>query len=249
MAESTAPTRIRRRRPLAAGAAAGACALVLALTASACSGDHSSANDAAGHPKPSAAASQVGTVDVNPSDTPVLQPSLHPGSPVPTDYRALPATRELTVSWDWSDWLNHAHSVAGSKSTQNNWQDPAETYNSWRWTTDQVGQFEVGVQTMLPNGMPEPTCSAQNFEPSAAAAVKQITDTLLLCVQTGLSGGSQADAETWLRAQIGPELKQINGLTNGKQTVSATPAFGSATYYLTTHYTPGYGYVMSLQVW
>lgn len=247
MADRTAPTRIRRK--LATGAAAGSCALVLALAASACSGDHASANDAAGRPKASATPSQVGTVDPNPSDTPVLQPTLRPGKPVPSGYRALPATRELTVSWDWSDWLNHAHSVAGPKSTQNNWQDPAETYNSWRWTTDQIGQLEVGVQTLLPNGMPEPTCSAQNFEPESAAAATQITNTLLLCVQTGLSGAAESDAEAWLRAQIGPELKQINGLTDGQQTVSATPTFGSATYFLSTHYTPGYGYVMSLQVW
>jgi len=255
VAENPAPA--RTRRPSAAAAAAG-CALLLAVTASACAGDHASANDAAGRPKPAAATSQIGTVDPNPSDAPVLQPSLHPGSPAPHGYRALPATRGLTVSWDWSDWLNHAHALAtaeaeaaeaGAKATQNDWQDPVETYNSWRWTTDLVGQFEVGVQTMLPNGMPEPTCSAQNFEPSSASVASQITNILLLCVQTGLSGASEADAESWLRKQIQPELKQINGLTDGRETVSATPTFGSATYYLTTHYTPGYGYVMALQVW
>lgn len=241
--------RIRTRRTLTAGAATGSCFLVLALAASACSGDHANANDAAGRPKATVSASQVGTVDADPSDAPVIQPSLRPGSPVPSAYRALPASRELTVSWDWSDWLNHAHSVAGPKSKQNAWQDPAETYSAWQWTTAQIGQLEVGVQTLLPNGMPEPTCSAQNFEPGSAAVATQITNTLLMCVQTSLSGADEADAEAWLRAQIGPELKQINGLTDGRQTVSATPTFGSATYYLSTHYAPGYGYVMALQVW
>lgn len=248
MAESTAPTRIRR---ISAAGAAGSCALVLvlALTASACSGDHSSANDAAGRAKPAVSASQVGTVDTDPADAPALQPSLKPGSSVPSGYRALPSTRQLTQTWDWSSWLNHAHTVAGSKSTQNDWQTPVEDYKSWRWTTTQVGQFEVGVQTMLPNGMPQPDCSAQNFEPTAAATISQITDALLLCVQTGLSGNADTDAAAWLRAQIKPELSQINGVTDGRQTVSATPSFGGTTYYLTTRYTPGYGYVMALQVW
>ena len=65
MADRTAPTRIRRK--LATGAAAGSCALVLALAASACSGDHASANDAAGRPKASATPSQVDSYTLEPS--------------------------------------------------------------------------------------------------------------------------------------------------------------------------------------
>lgn len=246
MADRIAPARTRRIR---AAAAAGCCALVLALTAAACSGDHANASDAAGRAGSSASATQFGTVDANPSDTPEIQPSLRPGHPVPSGYRALPSVRQLSVAWDWSSWLAHAQAVAGAKATRNDWHDPVEDYKSWRWTTTQVGQNEVGVQTMLPSGMPEPTCSSTNFEPSAAKTVAEITDVLLMCVRTGLSGAAESDAEAWLRTQVKPELTAVNGVTDGRQVVSATPSFGGITYFLSAHYTRGYGYVIALQVW
>lgn len=243
---TAAPVRARRRLRIAA--ASGGWALVLALGAAACSGSHADTDNAGGLKSPPASP-VVGAVDSNPSDTPQIQPSLHPGKPAPTDYRALPSTRKLTVAWDWGSWLNHAKSVGGAGATANNWQDPVESNTAWRWSGKDVGRFEVGVQTQLPNGMAQPSCSAENFEPASAAAASQITDVLLLCVDTGLSGTSTADAEAWLKTQITPELKEINGLTDGEQAVSATPTFGSATYFLSTRYTPGYGYVITLQVW
>lgn len=246
MTDRTA-TFFRPRRRLRTAAASGSCALLLALGAAACSSNQNADN--AGGLKSPAASPVVGTVDPDPSDTPQIQPSLHPGKPAPTNYRALPSTRKLTVAWNWSSWLNHAKSVGGAGATANNWQDPVESNAAWRWSGKDVSRFEVGVQTQLPNGMAQPSCSAENFEPESTAAASQITDVLLLCVDTGLSGTSTADAEAWLKRQIAPELKEINGLTDGEQAVSATPTFGSATYFLSTRYTPGYGYVMTLQVW
>lgn len=247
MTDRTAPARTRRTR---AAGAVGASALALALLVGACSGSTDAAAHGAG---PSAAASasppQVGVVDTNPADPPQLQPTLHPGSPVPTDYRALPATRDMTLLWNSTAWLSRVQAAGGAKASANDFDTPAETSLAWRWSTAQIGQLEAGVQTMLPADTQSVSCSAQTFEPASAAAASQITNIMLLCAQTGLSGGSTAAAEAWIRAQIGPELKEINGLTSGRQVVSATPAFGSATYYLATRYVPGYGYLIELQVW
>ncbi|MBR7838156.1 hypothetical protein KDL01_33095, partial [Actinospica durhamensis] len=247
-----APTRPRRPRRLRAAGSVGAGVLALGLIASACSGAGQPAADAANAPSAAASPTLVGTLDTNPADPPQLQSSAIPGSPVPTTYRAVPAAQAQTLSIPWSStaWLAHVHTVAGSKAKADDWQDQAYISSAWQWSTAQVRELEASIVTDLPSGMPKPTCSAQGFTPSNAAAVSQVTNLLTLCVQTGLSGGSTTAAESWLRAQIGPELAEIKGVTTqSRHAVSATPTFGSVTYYLYAEYVTGSGYLISLQVW
>ena len=258
MTDRTAPTRprgprrSRRARPLLAAGSVGAGVLALGLIASACSGAGPAM--AAGPAGTSAAPSPtlVGTLDTDPADPPQLQSSAIPGSPVPTTYRAVPAAQaqNLAIPWSSTAWLSHVHAVAGSKAKSDDWQDQDYIYSSWQWSSAQVPELEADLVTDLPSGMPKPTCSAQDFSPANAAALTQITNVLLLCVQTGLSGDATTAAAAWLRAQIGPELAEIKGVrTQSRHAVSATPTFGSVTYYLYAEYVTGSGYLISLQVW
>lgn len=246
MIDRTTPTRTRHHRRLLA---VGSSALTVALVATACS----AAGHAAAAPgftaRPSSAPTQVGYVDTNPADPPQVQPPWPKGSPVPTNYRGIPAAHQLDIAWSSTAWLSEVHAAAGKKVKANDWQTPAAAVSSWDWSTPQVGELEAGISTQLPSGLPQPYCSAETFEPASSAAASQITNTMLLCAQTGLSAGSAPAAEAWIRKQIPTELADVNGLTDGREVVSATPAFGSTTYYIYARYISGYGYLIEMLVW
>jgi hypothetical protein len=248
----------------------GAATLALAVLTSACSASDPGRADNPGHPAGTAgsagspdsagtdaasssgaqAAPTAGVLDTDPADPPIINPTLQPGKPVPTGYRDEPTTLKPPASWDKTSWLNLVHAAAGAEAVANDSHDRHSVNDIWKWSAGGVTSLEAGV---LSDGQDHPTtvtCSAEGFDPAGTAAAAKIRQVLELCAETGLSGASAQTARTWIGDQVAPMLGELGTAPKGRQSISAAPAFGGATYQLFARYvSSSYGYSIQLLVW
>lgn len=241
------------RRAASLGAI-GAASLALCVLAAACSGPSSDPSlpghpSAGSGPSPSASDGFAGVVDTDPADPPILNPSLHPGQPVPSGYRIEPTGLRPPASWDSTAWLSRVRAVAGSTATPSNSKDGLFTTTAWRWTAPGIDHLSAGATGDGQNRPIKIDCAAEGFDASVPAVAAEITRTLELCAQTGLSGTAAQAAQEWIDAQVGPILKDISVGFKGTAAISAAPAFGGTTYQVAGNYEFQSGYLIQVIVW
>jgi hypothetical protein len=227
--------RSRRASSVRALSAIGAAALALAALTTACSG--SGPRPAAGGaqsadtPYPGPDLSAFGTLDTDSADPPVINPALNPSAPTPAGFRnALPTSLTPPAGWVATAWLDSVHAAAGPKAVSSHNQDPNFTNTAWQWSTADVTSLEAGTAGDGQDHLTSVSCSAEGFNPANAKAAAEIAGALELCAQTGLSGGSAQAAQTWIGDQVGSVLSELRTAAPGRESVTAAPTFGAATY-------------------
>lgn len=257
----------RRASSARALGAFGAAALALAAVTTACSGNSAGhapatpatpataagapgATDPAATSSPAAGPTTFGVLDTDPADPPIINPTVKAGAPLPTGWRnAPPTTLTPPTSWNPAAWLNQVHAAAPANAVPVDNHDPSFVTTSWQWSTPAITSLTAGV---IANGQNHPlkaSCDAEGFSLTSTAAAAEIAGTLELCAQTGLSGGSAQAAQTWIGQQVGPVLSELQGAAKGRESVSAAPTFGAATYQVVGQYEYQSGYLVQVTVW
>jgi hypothetical protein len=243
----------------------GVAALALAAVTTACSGSssgagagHTPATIAAGAPgatDPAATASPgagptFGVLDTDPADPPIINPTVKSGAPLPTGWRnAPPTTLTPPAGWDPAAWLSQVHAAAPSNAVPVDNRDPSFVTTSWQWSTPAITSLTAGV---IANGQNHPikaSCDAEGFDLTSTSAAAEVASTLELCARTGLSGSSAQAAQTWIGQQVGPVLSELQSAAKGRESVSAAPTFGAATYQVVGQYEYQSGYLVQVTVW